>query len=120
MIVDVVAWGAFVSVLHHVVLQRVYLRRVLLAQHLMVLMLRGERVLDVQRLVLFGWGGLHGVLQLVLGIRIILRNDSPMLDLCNNLILFITSPTFIIIIFFLIRKCATVYLLNYLKIYKKH
>ncbi len=91
-----VAWGAFVSVLHHVVLQRVYLRRVVLAQHLMVLVLRGERILDVQRLVLFGWGCLHGVLQLVLGIRIILGNDSPMLDLCNNLILFIMSPTLII------------------------
>lgn len=75
----------FFSVLHHVVLQRVYLRRVLLAQHFIVLVLRGERVLDVQRLVLFGWGGLHGVLQLVLGIRIILRNDSPMLiELVSN------------------------------------
>lgn len=83
----------FFSVLHHVVLQRVYLRRVLLTQHFIVLVLRGERVLDVQRLVLFGWGGLHGVLQLILGIRIILRNDSPMLDLWNNPMSIIMSPT---------------------------
>lgn len=85
------SWCFSLALLHHVVLQRVYLRRILLAQHLVVLVLGGERVLDVQRLVLFGWGGLHGVLQLVLGIRIILGNKGSMLVFLNVFIQFITS-----------------------------
>lgn len=57
---------------HHVVLQGVYLRGVLLAaQHLVVFVFGGQRVVDVEGVVLLG-GGLHWVLQLVLGIRIVL------------------------------------------------
>ena len=70
----------YFSALHHVVLQRVYLRGVLIAETLVVLLLGGERVLDVQRFVLLGRGGLHGVLQLVLGMRIILKNRQIPLE----------------------------------------
>lgn len=57
---------------HHVVLQGVYLRGVVLAaQHLVVFVFGGQRVVDVEGVVLLG-GGLHWILQLVLGIRIVL------------------------------------------------
>lgn len=80
LVVVVVYRLLYFSALHHIVLQRVYLRGVLIAETLVVLLLRGERVLDVERFVLLGRGGLHGVLQLVLGMRIILENQQSLLE----------------------------------------
>lgn len=60
---------------HHVVLQWVYLRGVVLTQDLVVLVFGGQRVVDVQGVVLFG-RSLHGILQLVLGIGIILPREG--------------------------------------------
>lgn len=65
--------GSFES--HHVVVQRVYLGGVLLAQDLVVLVFGGQGVVDVQGVVLFG-RSLHGILQLVLGIGIILSKEG--------------------------------------------
>lgn len=60
---------------HHVVLQWVYLRGVVLTQDLVVLVFGGQRVVDVQGVVLFG-RSLHRILQLVLGIGIILTREG--------------------------------------------